>query len=123
MRSSGILNPDLAARINRLGHTDTFVIADCGLPVPATVPVVDLALVFGIPRFREVVEAVLAEVVVETVTIAHQTPAEIRDLLPGEPREVSHEELKKMVASASFVIRSGETTPYANAVFHSGVPF
>lgn len=123
MRSSGILHAELAARINRLGHTDTLIIADCGLPVPRDVPVVDLALAFGVPRFRQVAEAVLAEVVVESVTIADTTPTEIRALLPGRPEEVSHAELKAMVAAASFVIRSGETTPFANAVLRSGVPF
>lgn len=123
MRSVGILHAELAGRINRLGHTDTFVIADCGLPVPRDVPVVDLALVFGVPRFRQVAEAVLAEVVVEAVTIADTTPGEIRALLPGQPEEVSHTELKALVNSAAFVIRTGETTPFANALFHSGVPF
>ncbi|MDO5511771.1 D-ribose pyranase [Corynebacterium sp.] len=124
MRRSGILHSDLAARINRLGHTDTVVIADCGLPVPDGVPVVDLALVFGIPRFAEVLEAYLAEVVVEAVTLAAETPAEVRSLLPQvDATEVSHEELKQLVADASFVIRTGETTPYANVILHSGVPF
>ncbi len=124
MRKSGILNPHLAARINRLGHTDTFVVADCGLPVPAHVPVVDLSLVFGIPRFADVLDALLAEVVVEGVTLATQTPAEIRDLLPPVPlTEVSHEELKARLADLSFAVRTGETTPYANVILHSGVPF
>lgn len=124
MRRSGILNPDLAARINRLGHTDTFVVADCGLPIPAGVPVVDLTLVFGIPRFSDVVDALLAEVVVEALTLADRTPAGVRALLPDVPvAEVDHEELKRQVADASFVVRTGETTPYANVIFRSGVPF
>ncbi|SMG07203.1 D-ribose pyranase [Corynebacterium pollutisoli] len=124
MRRSGILHAELAGRINRLGHTDTIVIADCGLPVPAGVPVVDLALVSGIPRFAEVLDAYLAEVVVEGVTLAAETPGEVRSLLPDVPRtEVPHEELKKQVAGAAFVIRTGETTPYANVILHSGVPF
>ncbi|MGP6172653.1 D-ribose pyranase [Corynebacterium sp. A21] len=123
MRKSGLLNPALVSHIARLGHTDTFVIADAGLPIPAQVPVVDLTLVFGIPRFAEVVAAVLAEVVVEGATVAAQTPAQVLELLPLEPVKVPHEELKVLVAEASFVIRTGETTPYANVIFRSGVPF
>lgn len=49
MRKSGLLNPALAGAVARLGHTDTFVIADCGLPIPHDVPVIDLTLTFGIP--------------------------------------------------------------------------
>lgn len=124
MRKQGILHSDLAARINRLGHTDTWVIADCGLPVPPETPVIDLALVFGTPTFRQVAEALLREVVVEAVTIAETTPRTVRELLPDVSlTEVSHEDLKEMLTDVSFVVRTGETTPYANAIFHSGVPF
>lgn len=124
MRKQGILHSDLAARINRLGHMDTWVVADCGLPVPPGTPIVDLALVFGTPTFRQVVEALLREVVVEAVTIADATPPAIRELLPDvELTEVTHEQLKGMLDKVSFVVRTGETTPYANVIFHSGVAF
>ncbi|WP_293771560.1 D-ribose pyranase [uncultured Corynebacterium sp.] len=124
MRKSGLLNPDVAYAINRLGHTDTFAIGDCGLPIPEHVEVIDLALVFGIPRFADVVAAVLNEVVVEGATIATATPAEVRDILPDvELTEVDHKELKARLAECSFVIRTGETTPYANVIFRSGVAF
>ncbi|GAB3691463.1 hypothetical protein GCM10027595_02570 [Corynebacterium nasicanis] len=85
---------------------------------------VDLALVFGIPRFADVLAAYLSEVVVEEVTLAAETPEQVRSLLPDVPQtEVSHEDLKRLVADASFVVRTGETTPYANVILHSGVPF
>lgn len=123
MRKSGLLNPALVSRVARLGHTDTFVVADAGLPIPATTPVVDLALVFGIPAFADVVEALLTEVTVEGAVIATETPAAIRQLLPGTAEEVSHDRLKELVAEAAFVVRTGETTPFANVIFRSGVPF
>ena len=47
MRKSGLLNPALTSAVARLGHTDTFVVADCGLPIPHDVPVIDLTLTFG----------------------------------------------------------------------------
>lgn len=126
MRKSGILNAQLAGLLARLGHTDTVVVADCGLPVPADVPVVDLALVFGVPRFDDVFNALLAELEIEGVTVADQAPQAVHDLIPEEVEmiaEIDHEDLKEMVAGAAFVVRTGETTPYANAILHCGVPF
>jgi D-ribose pyranase len=126
MRKHGILNAQLAGLLARLGHTDTVVVADCGLPVPAGVPVVDLALVFGVPRFDDVFTALLAELEIEGVTVADQAPQAVHDLIPEEVEmiaEIDHEDLKDMVAGAAFVVRTGETTPYANAILHCGVPF
>lgn len=131
MKNHGLLNPDLNRAVARLRHTDVVVVADCGLPVPPHVPVIDLALVFGIPRFTEVLDALLAEIEVEGATVAD----EIRDS-PAHPwitsrlappavplRYVAHEDLKCAVGTAAFVVRTGETTPYANVLLRCGVPF
>ena len=124
MRKSGLLNPALAGAVACLGHTDTFVIADCGLPIPHDVPVIDLTLTFGIPTFADTLATLLGEVVVEAATIADSTPPEVRSLLPAVPlTEVSHDDLKREVARASFVVRTGSTTPFANVILRSGVPF
>ena len=124
MRKSGLLNPALTSAVARLGHTDTFVIADCGLPIPHDVPVIDLTLTFGIPTFADTLATLLEEVVVEAGTIADTTPPEVRSLLPAIPlTEVSHDDLKREVARASFVVGTGSTTPFANVILRSGVPF
>lgn len=141
MRAFGLLNPALVSHVARLGHMDTFVIADCGLPIPRDIPVVDLSLVFGVPRFQDVLNAVLAEVVVEGATIADQTTDEVAGWITqaiksgqeshaqgpqvddGFFTRVDHAELKELTKQASFVIRTGETTPYANVIFSCGVPF
>ena len=124
MRKSGLLNPALTSAVARLGHTDTFVIADCGLPIPHDVPVIDLTLTFGIPTFADTLATLIEEVVVEAGTIADTTPPEVRSLLPAIPlTEVSHDDLKREVARASFVVRTGSTTPFANVILRSGVPF
>ena len=124
MRKSGLLNPALTSAVARLGHTDTFVIADCGLPIPHDVPVIDLTLTFGVPTFADTLAALLEEVVIEAATIADTTPPEVRSLLPSVPlTEVSHDNLKREVARASFVVRTGSTTPFANVILRSGVPF
>ena len=127
MKKHGILNPALAEAIARLGHRDEVVVADCGLPIPRSVPVVDLTLVFGIPRFEQVMDALLDEIVVEECVLADEardTPAErwITSRVPAATH-VAHEELKVRVRDAAFVVRTGETTSYANAILICGVPF
>ena len=127
MKKHGLLNPDLNRAVARLGHTDLVVVADCGLPVPSHVPIIDLALVFGIPRFTQGLDALLAEIVVETGLAAEEVrgPAAddwLQERL-GDVSYVPHEEFKKRVADAAFVVRTGETTPYANVILRCGVPF
>ena len=34
MYKTGILNSEISKVLSDLGHTDTIIIADCGLPVP-----------------------------------------------------------------------------------------
>ena len=127
MKKSGLLNPALARAVARLGHTDTFVVADCGLPIPQHVEVIDLTLVFGVPRFRDVLAAILNEVVSEGGVAAEEVRGRRADQWITDqvsPLEyVSHEELKQRVADASFVVRTGETTSYANVIVRCGVPF
>lgn len=123
MKKSGLLNPDLCYAIARLGHTDTWAVADCGLPIPEHVEIIDLALVFGIPTFEQVLNALNPEVVVEGAVIAEGTPERIREMVDTDVEVVTHEELKAQLAECAFVIRTGETTAYANVIFKSGVAF
>lgn len=127
MRKSGILNPQLSHAIARLGHTNTFVVADCGLPIPRDVEVIDLSLVFGIPRFIDVLDAILTEVVAEGSVVAEEARFTNVDQIVCERVDpvsyVPHEEFKQQVSDAEFVVRTGETTPYANVIVKCGVPF
>lgn len=127
MKKSGLLNPALARAVARLGHTNTFVIADCGLPIPPDVEVIDLSVVFGIPRFRDVLDAILDEVVSEGGIAAEEVRGRranqwITDQI-SPVDYVPHEEFKRLVSEASFVVRTGETTSYANVIVRCGVPF
>jgi D-ribose pyranase len=129
VKRGGILNQPLSAALAGLGHTDRVVVGDCGLPRPAGVPVVDLAVTFGVPSFAEVVRALAGEIVVESTTVATETReknpealALVRDLF-GEPGWCSHEELKAASASARLFVRTGEATPFANVILACGVPF
>jgi D-ribose pyranase len=131
MLRHGIIHADLSAHLARLRHTDRFCIADSGLPIPRSVPCIDLALTYGVPRFVDVTKVVIAAVVWQRVFVATQLPVvnrtisdELFELLsPGVPDTVDHEAFKLLVADVSFVVRTGEATPYANAIFEAGVPF
>ncbi|HRQ10420.1 MAG: D-ribose pyranase [Trueperaceae bacterium] len=132
MKSGGILHAELSGIVAGMGHGDTLVIADAGLPVPPGVRCIDLALRMGVPGFQEAVETVLSELVVERgVANAEQpaaAPAAAAALEAAWPPEVplervSHAELKQLSAAARAVVRTGEATPYCNIVLVAGVPF
>ena len=127
MKRGGILNAELSGAIARLGHTDLVLLADCGMPIPRGVPVIDLALVHGVPRFEQVLDALLGELVVQhciAADEAHGAPAGawLADRF-DEIEYISHEELKDLSASAKLFIRTGEATPFANAALVCGVSF
>ncbi|WP_322153427.1 D-ribose pyranase [Paratractidigestivibacter sp.] len=131
MKRSGILNAQLSRLIAALGHKDTFMIGDAGMPIPAGVEVVDLVLVGGVPTFKQVVDAVAADTVVEHYTVAteiHEKNPELEAYLAetfsdATMDELPHDELKKMSASCRFAIRTGEFTPYPNVILRAGVAF
>ncbi|AFC87542.1 D-ribose pyranase [Frateuria aurantia] len=132
MRPSGLLHAQLSGLIAGLGHTDTLVIADAGLPVAPEVLCIDLALVRGVPDFVTVLDAVLVELVTERLTVARETerlnPAIWAHLLAASGTQItrslcSHEELKHASRQARAVIRTGECSPYANVILHAGVNF
>ncbi|RKT51802.1 D-ribose pyranase [Saccharothrix australiensis] len=129
MKRSGILHPALNAELARLGHTDELVVADCGLPIPPGPAVVDLAFTFGVPTFLQVLDGLLAELVVERAVVALELAdrnpscaAALAARLPVVDR-IGHEQLKARVAGARLVVRTGEATPYANVLLRCGVPF
>ena len=138
MKKSGLLHPELSHVIATLGHTDTLVIADAGLPIPDGVLRIDLAYTAGQPPFLSVLEAVLAELEVEDATLALETQTltpkafykKVLGRLEGLPKVkkqgvhfISHEDFKIQTLQAKAVVRTGEFTPYANVILQSGVVF
>jgi D-ribose pyranase len=131
MKKDGILNKELSTVLASLGHTDTIVIADCGLPIPDEVIRIDLSIVKGVPSFLAVLDPLLAELEIEAITVAEEMKthnpnmyAAIQQRFSGvEQHFVSHEQFKEMLHAAKAVIRTGEATPYANMILHSGVNF
>ncbi len=132
MRRHGLLHAELNRLIAAMGHTDTLVIADAGLPVPPGVPCIDLAIRPGLPAFADVFAAIHAELAVEAVTAAREihTHNSAMQALVGQLRahglrveELDHETFKQACGHARAVVRTGETTPYANLILHAGVTF
>ncbi|WP_409238233.1 D-ribose pyranase [Streptomyces sp. PA5.6] len=129
MKRSGILNRHLAGALAELGHGDTVLVCDAGMPIPAGPRVVDLAFRAGVPPFAEVLDGLLDELVVEGGTAAQEvreanpeTDRLLRDSLPSLAL-VPHEELKGLSAGARLVVRTGEARPYANVLLRCGVFF
>jgi D-ribose pyranase len=99
------------------------------MPIPAGPRVVDLAFRAGVPSFAEVLDGLLAELVVEGATAA----TEVRDANPETAallaqtcpalELVPHERLKELSAGARLVVRTGEARPYANVLLRCGVFF
>lgn len=131
MKKTGLLNQPLSEVIAGLGHYDTLVVGDAGLPIPASTRRIDLAVSAGVPRFLEVVSAILGEMQVQRAIVAQEMPARspeayaaLRQLLGDIQVElVPHEALKAQTATARAVARTGEFTPYANVILVSGVVF
>jgi D-ribose pyranase len=131
VKKIGILNQPIASIIAGLGHTDTLVIADAGLPIPPETQRIDLALTEGIPSFLDTLRAVLTEMEVERAIVAEemldsspQVYEAVKEMLGDVPIEtVTHLIFKEQTRSARAVIRTGEFTPYANVILAAGVVF
>ena len=131
MKKKVIINVQLAGYIAGLGHKDTFMIGDGGMPIPAGVPIVDLALCGGVPTFIQTMDAILEETEVEYYTLAEEivekNPAlleYIQTKLAGvESEMIPHTELKEMSKTIKFAVRTGEFTPYPNIILRAGVAF
>ena len=131
MKKTTLLNKEISEVIAGMGHLDTLVVADAGLPIPEHVRRIDLAVSRGIPAFADVVKAIESELKVQRVVVAEemgQVSPHVRkaidQLFAGIPVEqVPHEQFKKLCQNARAVVRTGECTPYANVILESGVIF
>lgn len=131
MKKKMLLNSDLSYAIATIGHMQTLVVADAGLPIPAETERIDLALTKGVPGAVETIKVILDEMQVEKVILAEEVKlrnpeflAAVQSLLPGVLVEfVPHTTFKTMTADARAVVRTGEFAPYANVILVSGVVF
>ena len=135
MKRNGILNSDISRVLSYMGHTDRICIGDCGLPIPDETERIDLAVKFGQPTFMEVLKEVGKDMKIDKIILAEEINeknpkvlTEITeyfadaDVMP-EIEFVPHVELKALTKDCKAVIRTGETTPYANIILQSGCIF
>jgi D-ribose pyranase len=131
MKRTTLLHAELSEIIARLGHGDLLVIGDAGLPIPDGPRRIDLAVSANVPRFEDVLAAVLAEMQVEGAVIADELApanpavhAELRRQLGDTPvATLSHEQFKAATRGARAIVRTGEFSAYANVILRSGVVF
>ncbi len=133
VKKSGILNSDISRVLSYLGHTDCICIGDCGLPIPDDVERIDLSLCFGEPTFMRTLEIVAGDMKIEKIVLATEIKeqnkevlSQIEKLFEGQNIEVEfvpHTVLKAQTNDCKAVIRTGETTPYANIILQAGCIF
>lgn len=135
MKKNGILNSDISRVLSYMGHTDQIAVGDCGLPIPEETERIDLVLKFGVPGFMEVLCEVKKEMKIEKIILAEEIKTKNPEILEQilqlfdraeedcEIEYVSHEELKEKTHTCKAVIRTGETTPYANIILQSACLF
>lgn len=128
MLRTGILNPAVLSLLARVRHTNTLVIADRGFPGWPQVETIDLSLVDDIPTVTQVLDAVLPVFHVGRIFAAEEFKAHnptarldaLRARLGTTPLLFEpHIEFKLRVPTAVGLIRTGDTTPYANLILES----
>jgi D-ribose pyranase len=128
VKRNGIIHAELARPIAGLRHTDPFVIGHAGLPLRRDTPCIDLGYRYGQAAFADVAATVLGEVVVEcswmsadVVTVSPQVHQQMVDL-GLQPQLGVHEAFKAAALDATFAVRTGEDTFFANVLCRAGVP-
>ena len=124
-----ILNPRILSLLARVRHTNALVIADCGFPFWPEIETVDLSLVDDVPSVLQVVNAIRPDFQIAQAYMAHEfrrknsspTRARFAKALAGVPVKFEpHVQFKKRVLPAIGLIRTGDTTQYANMILISG---
>jgi len=131
MIRKGILNPQINSLLARVRHTNALVIADRGFPFWPTIETVDISLVDGVPTVLQVLNAIRANFDVTEIYMAEEflkeNSAETRRLFEAAAAGARlihepHVEFKKRVPQAIGLVRTGDTTQYANMILISGRP-
>src|SRR5207248_1762465 len=70
-----LLNPQIAALIRQVNHTQMLLIADRGFPVPTVPVVVDVSLTADIPTILQVLAAILPDLPADRLIVAQEQQA------------------------------------------------
>lgn len=128
MLTTGILNPGVLHLLARIRHTNTLVISDRGFPFWLMIETVDLSLVDDLPTVLQVVRALRPNFAAGKAWMAQEflahntagTRTAFAEALRGiELMHEPHIEFKKRVPHAIGLIRTADTTQYANLILES----
>ena len=129
MLKTGILNPAINSLLCRIRHTNTLVIADRGFPFWPQIETVDISLVDDIPQVLDVLKALKENFIVAQAFMAEEflsvnqpaTKDAFAAAFAGVPTIYEpHVVFKKRVPQAIGLIRTADTTQYANLILESG---
>ena len=128
MLKTGILNPQINSLLSRVRHTNTLVIADRGFPFWPMIETVDISLVDNVPTVLAVLRAIRPNFQISKAWMAQEflkqnsakTCSAFAEALQGiELIHEPHGDFKKRVPHAIGLIRTGDTTQYANIILES----
>jgi D-ribose pyranase len=128
MLKTGVLNLHLNDLIARVRHTNTLVIADRGFPFWSMIETVDISVVDDLATVLQVLDAVRLNFQIGRAWMAQEflqknttkTRSAFATALRGiELKHESHNDFKKRMPLAIGLIRTGDTTQYANLVLES----
>ena len=129
MINHGLLNPQILSLLARVRHTNALVIADRGFPFWPMIETVDVSVVDDLPTVLQLIAAVRAnhhfiQAYQAEEFLKHNSAAmrgKFAVALKGVPTVYEpHEDFKKRVPHAIGLIRTGDTTQYANTILISG---
>ena len=129
MLKTGILNPAINSLLCRIRHTNTLIISDRGFPFWPQIETVDISLIDDIPRVLDVLQALTRNFVIAQAFMAEEflsvnqpaTKDAFTEALNGTPILYEpHVIFKRRVPQAIGLIRTGDTTQYANLILESG---
>lgn len=128
MLKNGILNPAINSLLSRVRHANTLVLTDRAFPYWPEIETIDISLVDDIPRVLDVLAAIRRNFTIGRAFIAEefqsaagaQVSLDFTRGLEGitvlfEP----HDDFKQRVPHAIGIIRTADTTPYANLILES----
>ena len=128
MLKTGILNPQINSLLARVRHSNTLVIADRGFPFWPMIETVDISLVDDVPTVLAVLRALRPNFQIGKAWMAQEflkqnsarTRSAFAEALRGiELTHEAHVEFKKRVPHVIGLIRTGDTTQYANIILES----
>ncbi len=139
MKRTTLFNAPLSAVIARVGHTDSLVLCDAGLPIPDGPERIDLAVAKGIPGFLDVLRTMATELQIERIVIASEMASvspefekkfrqAIKEIGENQKQAIpvetlAHTDFKRLTSQTRAIVRTGECTYYANAIIYCGVSF